>query len=395
MTDDVYAPPAFQFYARDWITNTAQLTAEEKGALADLKAYAWLAVMRSEPPCSLPDDDAKLARLSGLGARWRKMAATIRSYFRVEGDRLIDDELLRHRVEREQYHNERSESGRRGAEKRHGKANPAGTGSATGLASGSASSNGMAQPVAEHVANAWQNSSKNLALQSASASASASKSGAEADVSSRPAVADAVSGSNGAAPPAPPADAGAAEDQPRRAPPNLPSSALVLLYRMPDAKQHDGEAQLHGSLTPAGARLVKGDYVRAASVAHLEWACKAVLESPPDKPEQLARWVLLKLRDTFTEWRSRDEKHAEQRTAPIVAKLLRSAEPIDDLGEAHRWVHEQPDLKAEIEAAAEKRFEGWPKNAKMLRDHAQWIDEQCLARWKDAGAPTLTTGGKP
>lgn len=161
----------------------------------------------------------------------------------------------------------------------------------------------------------------------------------------------------------------------------------MLAHRMPDAKVQDGLEQLRASLTAQGARLKAGEYVRAYSAAHLEWACQTVLESPPDKPEQLARWVLLKLRDTFAEWRSRDDKHAAERTAPVVAAIMKTAEPIDELGEAHRWVFEQPEVKRAIETAADEQFAGFPKNAGMLRKHSQWIDEQTVARWKAAGSP--------
>lgn len=186
---------------------------------------------------------------------------------------------------------------------------------------------------------------------------------------------------------APPADAGAAE---KRTAPPLPDEALVLLHRMPDAKRDDGEQQLRATLTAQGARLKGGEYVRAYSLAHLTWACRAVLESPPDKPEQLARWVLLKLRDTFAEWRSRDEKHAEQKTAPAIAKVMQAAVPVDELGEAYTWL--PVDVKREIEVAAEQRFDGFPKTPAMLRKHSEWIDEQVLERWRGAGSPEPAHG---
>jgi uncharacterized protein YdaU (DUF1376 family) len=117
---DVYAPPAFQLYARDWLTRTALLTPEQKGALVELKAHAWLAVAYGKPPCSLPNDDATLARLSGLGSKWRKIGGPVREMFRQDGDLLVDDELLAYRAEIEQHHAKRSTAGRIGNEKRWG-----------------------------------------------------------------------------------------------------------------------------------------------------------------------------------------------------------------------------------------------------------------------------------
>lgn len=161
---------------------------------------------------------------------------------------------------------------------------------------------------------------------------------------------------------------------------------------MPDAKAEDGRRQLRDACYSAqGARLKAGEYVRAYSAAHLEWACNAVLDSPPDKPEQLARWVLLKLRDTFAEWRSRDEKHAEQRTAPTIAKIVEgvvhNAAPVNELEEAYAWLAEVgPEVRRAIESEADAKFAGFPKTPGMLRQHSHWIDEQVVARWKSAVA---------
>ena len=152
-------------------------------------------------------------------------------------------------------------------------------------------------------------------------------------------------------------------------------------------------AQLRAARTAQGARLARGEYVRAHNAYHLAWACRAVLDSPPDKPEQLARWVLLKLRDTFAEWRARDEKHNEQKTAPVIAKLMRSSEPVDELEAARDWLAEHPEVKREIEAVAEQKFAGFPKSPAMLRRHAEWLDEDLVARWRAAGSPIVEAQG--
>jgi hypothetical protein len=208
----------------------------------------------------------------------------------------------------------------------------------------------------------------------------------------------AAAAANGTAPhppaaadrPAPPADAGAAEE--RTAPP-LPDEALVLLHRMPDAKRDDGEQQLRATRTAQGAKLKAGEYVRAYSLAHLTWACQAVLDSPPDKSEQLARWVLLKLRDTFAEWRSRDDKHREQKTAPAIAAIMHPVTLRDPLECARDWLADKPDVKREIETEAEAKFAGFPKNPAMLRRHSEWIDNETESRWREAGSPVPAAHG--
>src|SRR5689334_9245019 len=56
---------------------------EQRGAYIDLLAYAWGSgdVM----PC-LDNDEAKLASMSGLGTRWKKLGALVRAQFdEVEG----------------------------------------------------------------------------------------------------------------------------------------------------------------------------------------------------------------------------------------------------------------------------------------------------------------------
>jgi uncharacterized protein YdaU (DUF1376 family) len=375
---DAYAPPAFQLYAREWLTDTTLLSAEEKGALIDLRAHAWLAASRGELPCSLPNDDVKLARLSGLNARWRKVATELRPFFRVDGDRLVDDALLGYRREIEQNHNDRAKGARKTNAKRWGDSVSE---SLSDRGSDSVSES-LSDRGSDSVSESLSDSPSGRSA-SASASASASKSGAERMLlNGGPPPATATATANGSAPPAPPADAAAAEE--RTAPP-LPDDALLLLYRMPDAKREDGERQLRATLTAQGARLKAGEYVRAYSPKHLAWACHAVLESPPDKPEQLARWMLLKLRDTYAEWRSRDEKHGEQRIAPAIAALV--TPPIDETDAAYGWLAQHPDAKRDIEADAERKFNGFPKTAGMLADHSRWIDREVVARWKAAGSP--------
>src|SRR5215471_18539601 len=60
-------PPAFQFYAKDWLSSKkiVTMTLEEEGAYIHLLAHCW-----DSQDCTLPDDDSELAQLSRMGERW-------------------------------------------------------------------------------------------------------------------------------------------------------------------------------------------------------------------------------------------------------------------------------------------------------------------------------------
>lgn len=84
--------PYLPLYWRDWLTGraTVLMTPEQKGAFVDLLCHAW----ESDPPCTLPDDDAALAKLSGLGSRWRRVGGPVRACFKPAGNGLIRNEKL-------------------------------------------------------------------------------------------------------------------------------------------------------------------------------------------------------------------------------------------------------------------------------------------------------------
>lgn len=73
-----------------WIVRTADLNLEQRGAFMTLLAHAWL----SDPPCTLPVGDEDLARLSGLGTRWRRLGGAIRAKFDVIEGRLANRDQL-------------------------------------------------------------------------------------------------------------------------------------------------------------------------------------------------------------------------------------------------------------------------------------------------------------
>jgi len=71
--------PYFNFYVHDWRSghSTGEMTPEQKGGFIDLLAYGWDA----EPPCSVPDDDARLAEISGLKKRWKRAGGAVKAQF--------------------------------------------------------------------------------------------------------------------------------------------------------------------------------------------------------------------------------------------------------------------------------------------------------------------------
>ncbi|MEA3245547.1 MAG: hypothetical protein U9Q74_05270, partial [Gemmatimonadota bacterium] len=59
--------------------------------------------------------------------------------------------------------------------------------------------------------------------------------------------------------------------------------------------------QLSQCLTATGAILEGSERVRAADVDHLDEICSIVMHDPPNDPNLAIRFVLLKLRTTYTE----------------------------------------------------------------------------------------------
>jgi hypothetical protein len=60
-------PPAFQFYASDWLGSTRieLMSAEQERGYLRLLLHCW-----NDPTCSLADDDEVLSRLSKMGEGW-------------------------------------------------------------------------------------------------------------------------------------------------------------------------------------------------------------------------------------------------------------------------------------------------------------------------------------
>jgi uncharacterized protein YdaU (DUF1376 family) len=111
--------PAFQFYPADWLSGTILLTPAQKGAYIDLLCYAWL-----EDDCGLPDDDRKLAVLSGLRNQWISLSGGIREKFVARDGRLYNAKLLSIRNRLDDFLRRSSEAGKQSAKVRATKNKP-------------------------------------------------------------------------------------------------------------------------------------------------------------------------------------------------------------------------------------------------------------------------------
>jgi uncharacterized protein YdaU (DUF1376 family) len=120
---NLHDAPYFPFYVKEWLVGNALLTAEQRGALINLLAHAWVAT----PPCTLPDDDTQLALLAGIPLkRWRRMADTIRAVFYREDGRLVDGKLLQRHQEMVDGSQRRTAAAQRASQARWGSAPKAG-----------------------------------------------------------------------------------------------------------------------------------------------------------------------------------------------------------------------------------------------------------------------------
>ncbi len=103
--------PWMPVYIDDLLSLAAVLTTEQLGALMRLRAHAW----RSEPPCSLPDSDARLSVISGLNGTWDASKDALREIFTPDGSgRLIDQTLLYRWNEQKAKHASYSKRGQMG-----------------------------------------------------------------------------------------------------------------------------------------------------------------------------------------------------------------------------------------------------------------------------------------
>lgn len=86
-------PQAIPLFADAYLADTMHLTTEEHGAYLLLLMAAW----RAED-CSLPNDDRKLARITGLSPRkWKTIKPTLIEFWPTEGERIFNARLRKER----------------------------------------------------------------------------------------------------------------------------------------------------------------------------------------------------------------------------------------------------------------------------------------------------------
>lgn len=95
-------PPAFQFYADDFIGGTCDLSAKDVGAYIRLICFQWT-------KGKIPSDRNKLARIAGVNVTPDVLAKF------PDG---INQRLESERVKQEEYRTEKAKAGKAGAEKR-------------------------------------------------------------------------------------------------------------------------------------------------------------------------------------------------------------------------------------------------------------------------------------
>ena len=131
-------PPAFQFYATDWLTGTLELSLAARGAYITLLAYQW-------DKGGVPVDNKPIMKriLSCSTHDLNSALETIRIHFKKGTDGLWRNQRLeRVRSDLNSYRDERSRAGRAGAERRWKVGDPV--------------AQPMAEPIAEPLANSQQ-----------------------------------------------------------------------------------------------------------------------------------------------------------------------------------------------------------------------------------------------
>jgi uncharacterized protein YdaU (DUF1376 family) len=87
------AAPAIPLFGDAYIADTRHLSLEEHGAYLQLMMIAWRA-----DDCSLPDDDARIARMLGVtGKKWAKLKPVVMAFWTLENGRWAQKRLSKER----------------------------------------------------------------------------------------------------------------------------------------------------------------------------------------------------------------------------------------------------------------------------------------------------------
>lgn len=164
----------------------------------------------------------------------------------------------------------------------------------------------------------------------------------------------------------------------------FPADAQRLLerfYRTDPARMADAARQLLGALGP-GAILERGVAVRAVNPEHLAEACRAVLVEPPRNEALAARFVLLRLRDTYLEVASRIEAEQRQRERAEKDERVQAAQSyVDAIGGL--WDR----IEAEVDALLPVHLQGKPSPARNLMLETAVLDAFERKRTLEPDAP--------
>lgn len=172
----------------------------------------------------------------------------------------------------------------------------------------------------------------------------------------------------------------------------FPAHATVLLerfYPADPARMADAAKQLLATLGQ-GAVLQRGVLVRAVDSAHLGWACQEVLKTPPDKGELAARFVLLKLQETFAGVRaSRDQELRRREEAEKEHRVGEAQQYVDAIGGL--W----DKIEMEVDALLPFDMQGKPSPSRNLLLEAALLDAFERQRQLDDETPFVAPRPTP
>lgn len=119
-------PPAFQFYADDFLAGTADMSNEEVGAYIRLLCHQWA-------KGSIPSDPERISRMA-MGMAPPSLGYVIAKFSPCEDGTLKNSRMEQVRQEQSQFREKQARNGKKGAESRwiHGTAN--GTANGTAIA---------------------------------------------------------------------------------------------------------------------------------------------------------------------------------------------------------------------------------------------------------------------
>ena len=120
--------PFMQLYVADYLGDTQHLTTEQHGAYLLLLMAMWRA------GGSLPNDEAKLARIARMSAaKWRKVGGDIMDLLDVEGEHVTQKRLAEEYEKAREKSEKRSEAGSKGGKAKALKDNDQGLANASDL----------------------------------------------------------------------------------------------------------------------------------------------------------------------------------------------------------------------------------------------------------------------